>query len=462
MAERRLLWRANPRQMVAMRSPIADLLYGGARGGGKSDYLIMDYWNMNRQVGPVRGILVRRTIPELDEIIARCHALYPSLGGEWKAADKTWEFPNGGALKLRYLETVADASRYQGHGYQWVGVDEAGNYLTSAVVDLMRGTLRTTIPGQPCRLRLTANPGGPGHDWLKKRYVDPGLPEKPHLDPETGAPRVYVPARLDDNPHIQDKEAYRANLKQAGPPHLVRAWLHGDWNVRSSGGILRPEKIGRGEPPPRARMRTYLAIDPAASRKDQTGGDPDYTALAIIGVDDQRRFWLLHLERGRLTGPEVCRAIKRLWDAWGPDVCWMEGGPIGNTMKGWLDEYQEREGTHWPIILTSTAGDKVTKATALAWIIDSGLMWAAPGVSWWQEWEDEATTFDGSDDHHDDQVDAVAIGCREIRRMAEGAAPPKAESPVPSRAGRSFLDSLDPPKEAEGRGRLGSWSSFRK
>jgi hypothetical protein len=145
--------------------------------------------------------------------------------------------PNGARLTFAYLERDADADQYQGHGYTRVYVEEAGTFPSPAPIMKLMATLRSGA-GVPCRIRLTGNPGGPGHQWLKARYIDPAPRGWEVIrDPETGLERVYIPSRVSDNRHLGPE--YVAQLRQVGPPELVRAWLEGDWSVVA--GAFFPE-----------------------------------------------------------------------------------------------------------------------------------------------------------------------------------------------------------------------------
>ncbi len=445
---REVLWEPTARQTVALTSMVEDLMYGGARGGGKSAFLLIDWLSQAEQEGPANGLLVRRTMPELDEIVAASLALFPRLGLRWSAQDKTWHHPNGSLLRLRYLETVADASRYQGHEYQWVGIDEAGNYPLPNVVDLLWGCLRTTVPGQPCRMRLTANPGGPGHAWLKARYVEPAPPEQAHQDPDSKAWRVYIPAKLEDNQHVADKDAYRRRLSRAGAPHLVRAWLHGDWGVLPNGGRLKPELIAHGTPPPKEQLKVYIGIDPNGRKKDNIQGKTDPWALVVAGVDSRRNVWLLDCVCEVGTSLELWNELKSACRTWDPVNVWIEGGPVGNAVSSIFEELQQRDKLWYPIQYVShvAEGDKIAKSQAFATAIELGVVRADRHATWWPEYRDECTVFDGSDDRHDDRVDASSIIFRELRRMMEGEDARPAAAALPARHPRTL--GLPTPQEA--------------
>lgn len=214
-----------------------ELFFGGARGGGKSDYLIGDYLMDAAHYGAEwRGILFRRTYPELEEIVARSKVIIPATfpGSVWRESDKTWTLPTEATLRLRYIERDDDSGRYQGHQYTWIGWDELTNWASPAAYKAIMATLRNgarPVPNK--RVRSSGNPGGPGHQWVKGRFVDhaPGG-YVPILDPETGMRRMFIPSRVGDNAILLAHDpGYVARLRGVGSAELVRAWLEGDWSV---------------------------------------------------------------------------------------------------------------------------------------------------------------------------------------------------------------------------------------
>lgn len=183
-------------------------------------------------------MIVRKTYPELEQLIADSWKLFPQFGATFEKQPKLWTFPNGATLKFRNFETRDDAERYQGFSYTWLGIDEAGNYATPDVFYLLLATMRAGDGEVPTmRVRLTANPGGVGHHWLKTRYVDPAprgfTPIKDN--PTDVRERMFIPSRITDNKILMSRDPhYIENLKKQASPELIRAWLYGDWDVQIS------------------------------------------------------------------------------------------------------------------------------------------------------------------------------------------------------------------------------------
>lgn len=211
-----------------------ELFYGGAAGGGKSDFLLGDYLQDVPTYGQAwKGILFRRTYPELEELIARAHEIYSSSGGAWNEQKKTWTWPNGANLKMRFLEADRDATRYQGHQYTWVGWDELTQWPSLFPYRYLRARLRSAHSVPTKRIRAAANPGGLGHMAVKQYFIDPApggfVPIK---DPDTGLQRMFIPSRIRDNAVLlRNDPDYIARLKGLGSDAMVKAWLEGDWNV---------------------------------------------------------------------------------------------------------------------------------------------------------------------------------------------------------------------------------------
>ena len=223
-----------PQVKAILASWCPELFYGGAAGGGKSDFLLGDFLqDVNNYGEHWKGILFRRTNDELEELLQRSFELYPQIGAEWQAVKRTWLFPSGATLKLRYLERPQDYFRYHGHQYAWIGWDELPSWPTPEAYLKMFSRLRSAHDIPRKRIRATGNPAGVGHAWIKSRFIDP-LPRGfyPIADETTGIERMYIPSRVWDNKILlRNDPSYIDNLKMSGPPALVDAWLNGDWST---------------------------------------------------------------------------------------------------------------------------------------------------------------------------------------------------------------------------------------
>ncbi len=207
------------------------LLFGGARGGGKSDYLLGDYYQDVYEYGRHwQGIMFRRTYPELEGLIQRGKSMFQDA--EWLEGKRQFQWQNGAILKMRHAENVADVSKYQGHQYGWVGFDEITNQKDEQVFRQLLAINRWAECELPTkRVRLSGNPGGPGHQWVKKLFIDPA-PSGYEVINDGDFQRLFIPSRVQDNQILMDADPrYVKNLESIGSAELVRAWLEGDWNV---------------------------------------------------------------------------------------------------------------------------------------------------------------------------------------------------------------------------------------
>jgi hypothetical protein len=206
------------------------VFFGGARGGGKTDGVLGDFIRHAAKYGKdAIALMIRRQRTELIETIERSKAIYGPLGWNYHEQDKMWRAPDGARLRFAYLERDADAEAYQGHSYTRVYVEEIGNFPSERPILRLMATLRSGA-GVPVGFRATGNPGGPGHQWVKARYIDPAPTGfKVLKDTLTGLERVFIPSRVGDNKFLG--EDYVNQLKASGSEQLVRAWLHGDWSV---------------------------------------------------------------------------------------------------------------------------------------------------------------------------------------------------------------------------------------
>jgi hypothetical protein len=218
-----------------------ELFYGGERGGGKSDFQL-GY----QEDGALRygkhwcGIMFRKTYPELEELQGRACEVFPASGGVYKTQPSAgypfsncWYWGDGATVKMRYIENERDYGRYHGHQYTGISFDEVTEYASPAGLLKMLSTLRSPH-GVPCGVRLTGNPGGVGHGWVKERYISPALPFTPFTDPDTGFTRMFIPSEMKDNKILMDSDpGYYNRIKAAtaGNEVLRKAWLEGDWDI---------------------------------------------------------------------------------------------------------------------------------------------------------------------------------------------------------------------------------------
>ena len=206
-----------------------DVLYGGAAGGGKSYAMLVDPLRYCHRPAH-RALILRRSMPELRELIDKSRELYPKAfpGCKFREVEKIWNFPSGAKLEFGFLERDADVYRYQGQAYSWIGFDEITHLPTEFPWNYLASRLRTTDSEITPYMRCTANPGGVGAHWVKKRYLD----DKPNESfiGKDGLTRKFIPARLEDNPYLAEDGRYEQMLK-ALPDVQRKQLLEGNWDV---------------------------------------------------------------------------------------------------------------------------------------------------------------------------------------------------------------------------------------
>jgi len=246
-----ILFKPNPGpQTDFLAASEREVLYGGSAGGGKSYAMLADPL---RYMGhpAFSGLLLRHTTEELRELIFKSQELYPKIwpGIKWSERKMQWTAPSGARLWMSYLDKDDDVLRYQGLAFSWIGFDELTQWATPYAWNYMRSRLRSTAPDLPIFMRATTNPGGRGHHWVKKMFIDPApygttfdatdietteVLRYPAGHSKAGKPlfkRRFIPARLSDNPYLATAGDYEAMLLSL-PEQQRRQLLDGDWDIR--------------------------------------------------------------------------------------------------------------------------------------------------------------------------------------------------------------------------------------
>ena len=214
-----------------------EVFYGGARGGGKSYAMLIDplrYCDKQKH----RGLLLRRSMPELRDLINHSQRLYSRAfpGAKWREQEKEWRFPSGAKIEFGYAENMTDVLRYQGQSYTWIGIDELPQYPTPDIYNFLRSSLRSVDPEIPVFMRATGNPGNVGSQWVREMFVNPSTPNK-KFDVKISTPvgvrkisRRFIPAKLQDNPYLMQTDDYYIMLASL-PETQKRQFLDGDWDA---------------------------------------------------------------------------------------------------------------------------------------------------------------------------------------------------------------------------------------
>ena len=245
-----VIFRPNPGpQTNFLAASEREVLYGGAAGGGKSYAILAD--PLRYMAHPqFSGLILRHTTEELRELIWKSQEMYPKIypGIKWSERKMQWQHPSGGKLWMSYLDRDEDVMRYQGLSFSYIAWDELTQWPTPFAYNYMRSRLRTAASDLPVFMRATTNPGGPGHQWVRKMFIVPSAPGKSFhaTDVETGETLVYpkghskegqplfkrkfISAKLADNPYLADSGDYETMLLSL-PEHQRKQLLEGNWDI---------------------------------------------------------------------------------------------------------------------------------------------------------------------------------------------------------------------------------------
>ena len=394
--------RPTPKQMLAMLSPHREVFFGGAAGGGKSNLLLAGALQF-ADVPGFSAIIFRRTYTDLalpGALMDRARQWLQGTAAHWSGTDKKWTFPSGASLQFAYMDKAGDEERYQSAEFQYIGWDELSHWPTDTEYTYLFSRLRrTTASGWvPLRCRSASNPGGPGHDWLKKRFLD-----------DRHAERLFIPSRIQDNPHL-DQAEYDKSL--AYLDDYRRAQLKdGNWEVRPPGELFdsqdfrvlaadqmpTPQQLGRP-----VRFWDLAGADPDANPR------ADWTVGAKMVRDAWGRFLILDVIRFRAKPAKVRARILataraenyavRVRIGLDPGQAGLDQEESYTALLRGFDFEARRE-----------SGSKYIRAMPMAAAVGSGLVYLVAG-DWHGAFfsEYEAFNDDPKSYAHDDQVDAGA------------------------------------------------------
>lgn len=235
---------ASPRQTAFHETVADEKLYGGAAGGGKTAAIVAECVTLALEYPGIPINMFRRTIPDLNktiklELVRQCGPYIKAGHMKWQTQasaeheGRTYVFDNGSSITLNYLDNENDVYHYQGAEMPIIAVDELTQFPMSWI-DYLITRNRTGNDDWPVMFIAGTNPGGIGHGWVKKRFID----HKPwgnvftvELPDGTTKTRAFIPAKLDDHPNERFKRDYNKQLQSIDDPNLRKALRNGDWNT---------------------------------------------------------------------------------------------------------------------------------------------------------------------------------------------------------------------------------------
>lgn len=416
-----LEWVAQPKQELAteLAHRATELLFGGARGGGKTEWLLRHALDEALNHDNNRIALFRRVFPALERtLIPRSRMFYPQHGGKWNDNKHTWTFPNGSIIELASLQYDQTADDYRGAEYGMLGFEEITEFSESQI-NLMIGALRAPAPGIRPHLVATTNPGGKGHRWVKRRWVKPKDVDyvgrrpvpfevwRPAATPENPHPnlRVFVPATLKDNPALiaRDPEYINRIRALAGTDKaLLKAWEDGDWDAIDAieGALWIQSDLDAGRviqgyvEKMVGSLERVVSVDPSDGNEDGKG-DSYGVSVAARGMDG---IGYVEFVAGWRAAPlQMAKNTIALYNSTRADAIVVErnhGGKWVKTVLHQVDPYAN-------VVEVWASEGKVTRARPVAALFspidgtELSSRYRARLAGHFEEFEDQATTYTG-------------------------------------------------------------------
>ena len=416
-----------PPQQAFLVLPHREALFGGAAGPGKTDAMLMAALQYVHVPG-YAALLMRRTLLDLKKpgsLLDRARNWLAGTDARWVGDELKFVFPSGAVLQFGAINEEWDHLHWQSAEFTFIGIDELTQwpehqytYMFSRLRkprQLHEGVhVDSMLDHVPLRMRAATNPGGPGHQWVSDRfipawYIDGEAPGPPKYSEETGEARIFIPARIEDNPAIDRKE-YEAGLMNLDPI-TRRQLMDGDWTARADGGMFQRENFVVVDFAPlgtrKIRAWDYAVSDPRVAR------NPDWTAGALVGLDPPDQLYIFDVRR--------MRGVPAMVDRYLAQTNSEDNRSGGSRIPVYVEE--EKAGGrmtthHFQQLLRPTAvfgikldGDKIARAQTLASWAGSGKVHLVRGgrstPAWHKIFVEEAEVFPLKGNKRD-QVDAVA------------------------------------------------------
>lgn len=421
--------RPTPKQEAFLRVDAREAFFGGAAGPGKSVALLMAALQYVDVPG-YAALILRRTYGELampGALMAMARTWLSGTDARWSADTHTWTFPSGATLTFGYMQHLGDEGRYRGGEFSFIGWDELTAFPEEQYTflfgrqrqsDHVRGSAPDglTLRDVPLRMRAASNPGNRGHDWVKRRFVDPATREP-------GA--AYVAARITDNPHLNIEE-YVESLRHVLGVERDRL-LSGDWDVEEVGELFNPSLIELVDdwPEPLLALRVWDMAATDEPGPGATNTDPDFTVGTRLERGIDGKVTVVDVKRGRISPGKVKGLVVTTAQLDGrqvPIVILEEPGASGKyvthdiagALPGWIVEGRRE------------TGDKATRARPAASAFENRVLRLN---RWMPNLSDvlyELRRFPNG--AHDDIVDTISTG---YARITEAALPSGASIVAP-------------------------------
>lgn len=439
-------WSPNPGpQTRFLATTVGEAMFGGSIGGGKSQGLLMAATEF-KDHSSYRALILRRTFKDLAQLIERSQVLYRQFGATYNISNHLWTFPSGATIEFGHCENDNDRFSYQGREYSFLGIDEL-TLLSKVVYTYLLSRLRS-VAGLPIYVRCTANPGGPGHDWVFERwsawldsreeyqgpraksgqplyYVNSGDGEVQWLSGKDEADRLraeydaatpeqrqerelkrplsrmFIRAKITDNPPLMGNDPGYADRGTADLDPVTRAQLRdGDWLVKPAAGLYFKRDWFRAPTP--LDMHVVARVRAWDLGSTTTG---DWTIGVLMGRTASGSYLIEDVVRIRARPAERDAQILRTANADGRRVKVVLPQDPAAAGVSQRDAHAKLL-VGFNVRFIRPTGSKVTRAQPLSAQVEAGNV-ALVGSGPWRE--PFLQCMEGLPDaKHDDDVDAAA------------------------------------------------------
>jgi len=302
-------WKPQPKQIEALERTEDEVLYGGARGGGKTDagqaWLLYDKDNPR-----YRALVIRRNADDLKDWIDRARRMYLPTKAEFTGNPAEIRFPSGAIIRTGHLKDESAYTKYQGHEYQKILIEELTHIPRESDYEKLLGSCRSTVPNIYPQIFCTTNPDGPGYGWVKERFQIPDEPKERVLtEMPDGRKRVFIPARVEDNPVLMTADpGYVRYLESMKDEDLKKAWREGSWSGIHVEGAYYREVLNKAKEENRVTNVAYNPGLPVFTYWDLGMGDS--TAILFFQKVGQEQHWIDTYEQDGEGFPHYAQVLQ--------------------------------------------------------------------------------------------------------------------------------------------------------
>ena len=320
------------KQELFINAEAFEVLFGGAAGGGKSHGQLIDALLYALKYPKSSQILFRSTFSDLEKsLIRKSRELYPGRIANYNDSKHTWKLANGSIIDFGYIQYEKDVYQYQSAEYDVIRFDELTHFTEFEYVYMISRCRGAN--GYPKHIKSSTNPGGIGHTWVKKRFIDIGEPNKEHeckLESGKVSTRIFIPSLVQDNKFLLENDPDYVDRLDNLPDKEREALKYGNWDIFD--GVFFSEfnrKIHVIEPIPiPEHWNKYISMDYGL----------DKFAVLFIAIDEKNKAYIYnYIHKEGLIASEAAQMLKsymrkeRFKDIYAPTDLWATDRHTGKS-----------------------------------------------------------------------------------------------------------------------------------